>query len=731
MKKLVTLAFGLLLCTFFGGAHAVPSEVLSEISFIKKDGIDAVRLRFAIPVQYVSHAPAKRGSKLTIKIRFNPNAVPDTSELPLMESLYAPAGGPLVDVVYETIGNEPQLQLNFKREVNFSVSQTIATTSLLVFLPETEKPKAQPATPKAQPKLSVPASLTIPDPNAADTETDLKAKKMMDDGRRALRTGKYKTAIQTFSTVLSMPPNKFTQPALELLGVARERNHQAAHAKAVYEQYLEQYTEIEGAGEGVIRVRQRLAELLAAQLKPQQKLKESPREKREGKNKINSTLVGTLSQYLDYNDTVTESAGRDVRYQSVDTQLSLGWRIRSKDWEVYNYFFGNLEYDTLENDTEGVKPTSAYSRIKNRKAGIYATVGRQLGSAAGALGRFDGVYLGYDIKPKIRLNAVWGYPVDILNKRTIQSNKPMLGAGVDLFDIVKGLDISPYYIQQQVDGITDRRAVGVDSRYFQPKYNMFSRLDYDIEYASVNMFFLQGQYIVSKPTSFSLIYDYRKNPLLETSNALINLGDEVSIKDLLEGSQTDRPYSESELQDIANDRTGFISLLTLQVSHIFNARQQITVDISRSEQSVRVVNVLVNDPTVDEVLQTPASTVSNEQYDALVQLVSSRIFMPKDTAINSLRFTFADTFNETTYRLAYRIPSRQLHTEPRLLIRYRNNDAGEILYRTVPGIRLNYRTTPKLRLYLELNYEIWSFAGESQQEDFSSTNGFLGYNWTF
>ena len=712
------------MCVSVSVTQAAPSEVLSEVSFIKTSGVDAVRLDFAIPVQYLSHAPAKRGSKLTIKIRFD-RKVQDTSELPLMQTLFAPEGGPLVDVNYETVGGEPQLQLNFKREVDFSVSQSAGVTSLLVLLPESAPAALAPTPP-------IPVNVKTSPASSADTETDLQAKKLLGDGRRAMRAEEYKTAIELFSAALSMPPNKYSQPAMELLGVARERNNQAAHAKAIYEQYLEQYSEIEGAGEGVVRVRQRLAELLAAELKPQKKLKESPRQKREGKKEVSSTLVGTLSQYLNYRDTETEIIGREVQYQSVDTLLSLGWRIRSPDWEFYNYYFGNLDYDTLEGETKGVETTSAYSRIKNRKAGFYATLGRQPGSVAGTLGRFDGVYLGYDVMPKIRLNGVWGYPVDIFNKREIQSNKPMIGTSVDFLDMVKGLDVSPYYIQQQVDGITDRRAVGFEARYFQPKYNMFSRFDYDIEFVDVNMFFLQGQYIVSNLTSYSLIYDYRKNPYLETSNALTNLDDEVSIKDLSEGTQTNRSYSETELQDIAKDRTGFISLLTFQMNHAFNVRQQLTANLSWSEQNIKVVNSPENEPTVDEILATPATADNLVQYDAAVQLVSSQIFTSKDSVINMLRYTYADTFDETAYRLTYRIPYKlKFITEPRILFRYRNNDTDVKQYRIIPGLRVNYRTTANLQFYLDLNLDIVKFSGETNLEDSRSMIGFFGYNWTF
>lgn len=730
MKKFIILSCGLLCGALLGGAQAAPSEVLSEVALIKKDGMDAVRLDFAIPVQYVSHTPAKRGSQLTINIRFGRNDVPDTSELPLMQSLYAPEGGPLTEVIFETIGGEPRLQLIFKKAVNFSVSQTRSVTSLLVLLPD-KKSRAKKETPKPATKQATKQANLVIDKDAPDTETDLEAIKMMDEGRKALRASKYKSAIQTFTAVLSLPPNKFSQPALELLGVARERNNQAAQAKAVYEQYLEQYKDIEGAGEGVVRVRQRLAELLAAQLKPKKKLKEGPRAKREGNKKVISTFRGSFSQFVDYADTVSDSID-EVRYQSIDSQLSLDWRIRSKDWEVYNHYFGRLDYDTLEEDSEDVETISAYSRIKNRAVGIYSTLGRQRSSTAGVLGRFDGIYLGYDITPKIRLNGVAGYPVDTLNKGTIQTHKPMSGVGVDLSNIVKGLDVGPYYIEQQVDGITDREAVGAEVRYFQPKYNMYSRLDYDLAFSDINMFFLLGQYMLSKPTSVTLTFDHRANPLLETSNALISLDEEISIKDLLEGSPSARAYSASELQDIAKDRTGSYSILTLQLSHAFNARQQMTTDISRSQHNVKIVNFSVNDPTVEEVLDTRATETETVEYDISAQLVSSEVFTSKDMAINLLRYTLAETFDEITYRLAYRIPyQKSFTTEPRLWFRYRNNDSGEKLTRALAGLRLNYRSTQKLRLYLELNYKIWDYAGETNQEDFSSTYGHLGYFWLF
>ena len=750
MKKLILVAYAILLAVVTGNVSAGPWEVLHEISFIEKGGIDAIRIDFAIPVHYVSHTPDTRGSQLTVKIRFDRNEVPDTKDLPLMQSLYAPEGdkGPLVDVIYQTINGEPQLQFNFKHDVNFNVSQITGITSLIVFLPdslpksalESQTPPISPEpptppissgsqTPPTAPepeKPSISPVLEIPEVGTPDSETDIKAKQLLDDGRRALRTAKYRTAIQVFSAILSMPPNKHTQSALEFLGVSRERNNQNAHAKAIYDQYLQQYPK----GEGAVRVRQRLAELLAGQLKPQQKLEQSPREKREGKKDVSSVLGGSLSQDISYRDTTIKSAGRTVDYTSIDTQLSLNWKVRTKDWEFNNYFFGDLEYDTINSQTDGLETSSVYSKIKNRKAGFYATLGRQLGSTAGVLGRFDGVYLGYDVLPKVRLNGVWGYPVDIANKGTIQTNKPMVGVGVDFSGFLKGWDASPYYLEQKVDGITNRQAVGTEIRYFEEKYNIYSIVDYDLAYSDLNILSIQGQYFYSKPTAITFNYDYRASPFFETSNALTQLGQEVSIKDLLEGTKTNTSYSEAQLQNIAADRTGHVSIVTLGASHVLSPDSQLSADISRSESTFKLADT--TDPAIDKILAAPASTDISLQWDTSVQLVSNKVFNQKDTLINYFRYTYSDQFFEAGYNLTYRVPYELLYTvEPRLALRYRENDTKEVLFRSIPGMRVNFRSSQKLRFYMELNLEIWNYSGKTKNENFRSSNYYFGYNWIF
>ena len=74
----------------------------------------------------------------------------------------------------------------------------------------------------------------------------------MKEGRRAMTAGEFDRAVPIFTKVLSHSDGPAAKQAQELLGLARERKGQLAHAKAEYETYLERYPD----GEGANRVRQ-------------------------------------------------------------------------------------------------------------------------------------------------------------------------------------------------------------------------------------------------------------------------------------------------------------------------------------------------------------------------------------------------------------------------------------------------------------------------------------------
>ena len=155
-----------------------------------------------------------------------------------------------------------------------------------------------------------------------------------------------------------------------------------------------------------------------------------------------------------------------------------------------------------------------------------------------------------------------------------------------------------------------------------------------------------------------------------------------------------------------------------------------SADISRSELTTKLVNT--TDTAIDKILATPAGTDISRQWDTSVLLVSNKVFNQRDSLINSLRYLYSRRLFETSYKLEYRAPYEQLYTvEPRIVFRYRKNDAGEILFRSIPGMRINFRSGKNLRFYMDMNLEIGSFSGKTNQENYRFGNYYFGYNWAF
>ena len=120
------------------------------------------------------------------------------------------------------------------------------------------EPPAPPAVPQA-PAPAVPpiTEAAPPAPEAPDTDIDKQARALIEKARAALAGGQNEEAINLLNQLLLLPPNKFSQDAQELIGVARERAGETELARKEYELYLKLFPN----GEGATRVRQRLASL--------------------------------------------------------------------------------------------------------------------------------------------------------------------------------------------------------------------------------------------------------------------------------------------------------------------------------------------------------------------------------------------------------------------------------------------------------------------------------------
>lgn len=677
-------------------AWALPSQSLESLEYLTHQGMAAVEVGFSQPVQYLSHFPL--GSGATIEIFIGPRTAvdPEVDKLPYTQAMRAPDSRevPLSQVTFKiNVSGETSLLVDFERVVHFSVSAGRSPNALLIVLPEHKVTTAM-QTKNAQ----------------AIGEASSPAFKLLVLGRKALKQGKNKKAIRIFTKMLGMPDGKERKEALELLGVARERNNQKAHAKAMYREYLKQYPKSEGAP----RVKQRLNDLLHDQLKPKARLKAV---KKPSDRKTTSHVYGSFAQYYYRGENSTEDTGTTVDQSLLLNQLSVNWRIRSADYDLRNFVYASHSYDFATESEKAVTLETAYSQIKHGRLGFTAKLGRQRGSSGGVLGKFDGIAGSYNLTQKIALNAVAGYPVNFGDKRGIQTEKPFLGFGFELDGEGKGIDILPYYIRQQVDGIIDREAVGSEFRFFHKQLgNFYSLVDYDIAYFDLNMYLFRGQYNWRKNTILNANFDYRNNPLMFTSNALIGRTDATSIEELLE------ILTEDQVRELAEDRVGDSTTVSFGVSHTINSRYQLNADITRSQQVFVVDTATPGVLRSDSEIQTYIST----------QLIANKWFNDRDISVLGLRISMTSSYDELSLSASNRLPLKnKWKFDTRLRIDMRQNDSGEDLVKYRPSVKWDFRQNQSMHYEAEIGMEFWRYGGETNNPDYQRTFVNLGYRWNF
>ncbi len=531
--------------------------------------------------------------------------------------------------------------------------------------------------------------------------------KLMDEATVAMTAKDYQRAVLLYTKILEYPDEPTHRQAQELIGLARERSGQRAHAKAEYETYLQQYPE----GEDSDRVRQRLAGLLTARAAPQQKLRATPREE----DKWDSQIYGGFSQYYSHDASSVDGNEEIVNRSDLNSDLDLSMRARNADYEFGVRFNGGYMFDFRESGEDDSRISTAYFEAIDRKHGLSTRIGRQSRSTGGILGRFDGAVVDFQILSLARLSLAGGYPVESSGELEVDPDRRFYGVSLDLGTFAEKWDFNLYGINQEVDGIVDRRAVGGEIRYFNAGRSFFSLVDYDISYDELNIAILSANWVFENRATTGLTVDYRNSPSLTTTNALQGQGVE-EISDLL------NTLTEEEIRALAQDRTARSKSATLSGSYPLSESFQISGDVT--------VTNLSSTPASGGVPETPG-TGTEFYYSA--QLIGTGLLMEGDSNIFGLRYADTSNANTSTFSFDARYPvTRNWRLNPRLRADYKQNnmDEGEQL-RVRPSLRTDYHPRNWLRLDLEAGME-WT--EDRIPGDTTTTIGYnfmLGYRVNF
>ena len=573
---------------------------------------------------------------------------------------------------------------------------------------------APPSTPPSAPSptsLSTPpsASSSASSPARPPTASE-KLAGLMKEAAAAMTAGNVRRAVQLYTKVLQSSGDEYRQEAQELLGLARERNKQLAHAKAEYEEYLRRYPE----GEGAERVRQRLAGLLTARARPKEKLRKAKALAQE--QDLVWGFTGSVSQQYNRDERFTDIEGRIVNRSDLTSNLDLNGSVGDDRYEAKFRFSGAHTLDSFEEgSTDDGSLSTVYVDVFDSQLELFGRFGRQSRSSGGVLGRHDGALVSYQLTPKVRINGVAGFPVTTTKSITFKGDRYFYGLSLDLGTFAENWDGNVFVIDQEVDGLTDRRALGGEVRFFSPNFSAFGLVDYDIFYNSLNIALLNGNYVFPDRTTVNFSLNYRNSPILTTTSAIQGQGVD-SLSALLNN------FSAGEVYRLAEDRISVSRSATIGASRPLNGMFQISADVTATDLS---------DSEASGNVEAIPGTGVELYYSA--QLIGSSVIKEGDIAILGFRYVDTDSFERYTIDLNTRYPvSRSFRVSPRLRTAYRlDKDDDDTQLSVRPSLRLTYYWDRGLQFELDAGGEWVSDQIDGESDKTVGLFFNLGYRFDF
>ena len=476
--------------------------------------------------------------------------------------------------------------------------------------------------------------------------------------------------------------------------MAREKNGQTAHAKAEYQRYLSLYPDTEGAA----RVSQRLAALLAVDRRADQPAGSTALQNNGRATRHSDWRLQTyFSQYYRRDANQLNDEDEIVSQSALYSDVNFDARRRGERFDFSSRISAGYRNDFLD---EGVgsgdeaRVSYAYADLSDAVTGLRGRIGRQSRNTGGVLGRFDGLDLGYEVGERVLLNAVVGTPA-YSSSDGIDSERSFYGASVNYGPIMDELEVGLYFIQQDIEGLDDRQAVGAEFRYFGENQSFWGLVDYDTLYNELGSAFLQGSWRFASRLTVHGSIDRRHSPFLSTGNALI--GQPVAtFSELLELLPVE------EITQLGIDRSPLSTTYSIGVSSSLTPKLQINADANQTTTDAT--------PESGGVFATPSTTY--RYYSTSV--VASSLFKEGDVTIFGARYSDSDTARVISLTIDTRYPfGRTWRINPRLRVDRRERLAEtdyEWLY--TPGIRVKYRRSQKFRIELEAGRQF------SQRESF-------------
>ncbi len=467
--------------------------------------------------------------------------------------------------------------------------------------------------------VQAPAAEAPTDPPLPD---DQRAQ-MLRDARTALEKHQYPEAVDLLSRLLRQPEYPGRADAQELLGLVRERAGQLAQAKAEYEAYLRRYPD----GPGAARVRGRLQTLAAASLTPKSTGEFAAPADHQW------TMAGSTALTYQYGTQQLVSSGTTTTTTTVNAALVYADLLVRDRGQRYD-FTARVDAGYTENvlTTAGGgsqdRTTAAFVEVADRNTGVTGRVGRQSLASQGVIGIFDGLFIGYRVNPHFSVSTAAGYPA--YTSYSAFSTETKFGTVTAEYSPSQAWVFDTYLFDQTDAGLTDRRSIGLETRYSQPGRTAVMLVDYDTYFAQLNSATLLGNAKVGESWVLGFDADHRRSPLLLLSNALIGQT-ATTLPELA------AVYSTAQIKQFALDRTATSDTFVLSASRPLAERWQLMMDVAGTRLSAT--------PASGGVPATPSTGLDK---NATVQLSGSSLLQAGDLHVFSALYDDSPTARIST-----------------------------------------------------------------------------------
>lgn len=746
---------GLLTVSCIAAPGSARAQVLDRIEIVETPTTAEIHIVFNTRALYLRHTPSEKGDLIRIFLDF-----PDLDRSrKFARELAASPPSDLVPKFSVTFPDQATngLSIRFDKPVRFRISQRdMRSASRIVIavkldrpvLPQPVPPEVKMPPPEAPGAKGPKQAFDIP-PFQPGMDIEKYAEDLMALGRAALAAQESEKAVMIFNAALNLPPTRQAREAQEMIGMAREQTGDIGKARAEYEHYLKIYPD----GEGAVRVRQRVAALADLQQAIAQGKVKKPAKKVD-----EMRIYGSVYEYYygGYSQTkITDKTDNTItKFNAQDQSMlqsafDVTGRYRKDEYDTKVVVRGTQTYDLLA-DTEirrNVSRLRALYLEHSSQDSYFLRVGRQPGNIGGVLDfRFDGVWARYTAVPQLlNLNLIAGQPRQFSLTSNYVPDDPrnfradlkryFYGANVDIGPIGQALSGNAYFINQMVNSVVDRRAVGTEVRYASNGKNAFGLVDYDISYGVLNVAMLNGAW-VTEGTTFTFLADHRKTPYLQTTNALFSVPG-ASLDHINTGNA-------DLLRAQAKAVTATSDLFMAGVLHAVTKQWQVGGDVRLNRISgTGQSNCLVILPGTSTLFLNPNAT-TDAPCTLQAQPGTGNILTYTAQAIGA-NFPFESTtfVANASYITspAYRGQSLTLNSLARLntqwqfdtfvILYHQKDDLHVELYRVTPTVRIDYRFFNSWTFEASGGVEK-TFTNSSMQKDATTREFFfVGLRWDF